>query len=242
MPGCKPGLGGAGASAVHQVLTGLVCGYAQMQATWMGLGLVTCSWRTQKRCRPQMGLGAWRSLQVLLPKVSDARSAVSVGHVRLPICPWPNLLCGPSFSVVRVTLWPKCLCGPTYSVAQAALWFKLLCGPAPALPTHLPSASICALQFEFFQLCEELDTEPVWVTNVGISQSESTTPEQLLADGWLQASKGLGVHRGRRGVGGGGVGVMCSPPRFIVFACMCGCKCVHARGRKACVYSCMHIM
>lgn len=43
-------------------------------------------------------------------------------------------------------------------------------------------------QFEFMELAEELETEPVWVTNVGISQSESSTPEELILDGWLQVS------------------------------------------------------
>ena len=48
------------------------------------------------------------------------------------------------------------------------------------------------MQYEFMELTEELEVEAVWVANIGISQSESTNPDELLADGWLQ----VGLRRG----------------------------------------------
>jgi len=72
-----------------------------------------------------------------------------------------------------------------------ALRWKSTVGPPERRPGH-PNAnwgywSTDGLGlFEFMELAEELDTEPVWVVNVGISQSESTNPDQLISDGWLQ--------------------------------------------------------
>lgn len=40
------------------------------------------------------------------------------------------------------------------------------------------------VQYEFMQLCEQLGAEPLWVVNVGISQSESVNPEELRP--WLK--------------------------------------------------------
>lgn len=65
----------------------------------------------------------------------------------------------------------------THQQAQAHICF--LQTASPTLSPH-PAC----LQHEFFDLAREIGSEPVWVLNLGISQSESVEPSGITP--WVQ--------------------------------------------------------